>query len=529
MQRRKRLLACCVSLVSLCFAFLIGDGVTLPACVAGAQQRPEEKVKQLLKVLDSTNDVNVWLSVVTLLGELGTNPLTPDELVDLRSRSDRPTEAAASASDAIQTELRDLASDRLAKRLTAGKPLDPRLYRAILLALGRIRAPIQVAAPAWQAALRDKDVAVRMAVVSGLESYLSRSKEIRDVFPRTDRQFEMIAQYVHDMAKVPAVIRTALEDRDTEVRTGALVALSRMLTDHDKLEPLALVMARPEAVTELRRDLPEIADGLRGLRSVLESVLASGTDEQVRLVMEVCEEIARLRDPRVDRDLAVGRLLQPDLGEEGQRAAAMLTQMLRDLVPAIAGKIGSSSVDSRIAALGILELLGPDAKPAVPAIAKALQDRNRFVRWGAARALGRIGATKNGVFEGLGEQLSDDDLDVAGAAARALEDCGRDALPAVPALAKALARDDPTLRLSLLFALRAVGPDERSAATVVPAIAVALNAPQARVRREVPPVLAMYGPKAKTAVPALKALLDDPDAEVRQSASEALLKILGQQ
>src|SRR5262249_23283031 len=156
----------------------------------------------------------------TLLGDLATNPLTSDELVDLRNRLDTPREAVPLASDTIQAELRELASDRLAKRLTAGKPVDRRLYRAILLALGRIRAPIQVAAPAWLAALNDNDIAVRMAVIKGLESYLSRSKEIRDVFPRTERQFDLIAQYVHDMAKVPAVLRPALEDRDPEIRTG---------------------------------------------------------------------------------------------------------------------------------------------------------------------------------------------------------------------------------------------------------------------------------------------------------------------
>lgn len=540
MQRHRRLISYRVSLASLCCALVLGG--VLPASLRAQtpQPRPEDKVKRLLKLLDSTDDPDVWLSTVTLLGDLTANPVSVEEISKPGAGSDEAAVAAQLIGYAIQNELRELASDRLAKRLAmAEKPLDPRLNRAILLALGRLRAPVKSAAPAWLKALKDRDATTRLAVINALESYLSRAKEIRDVFPNTDRQVDLVAQYVQDMAGspgvpgVPAVIRAAIEDRDPQVKTGALTVLSQLLAELDKLETLPRdekETGRPESLTAARSGLPAVAHGLSGLHTALEAILASESEEHQQLVMQICDEMERLRDPRVERGQAVGRLLQTDLGSEGPKAAEMLTETLRKMVPAIATRVAAPKPTIRIAALGILELLGPEAVSVVPSVAGGLHDPDRFVRWGAARALGRIGSTKNPrAIKGLGELVGDDDLDVASAAARALEAYGPDALAAVPALAKALARDDPDLRLSILFALRAIGPDERNAATVVPAITAALDAAQPRVRREVPPALGKYGPAAKAAVPALKALLEDPDPEVQQHASEALLKILGKE
>jgi hypothetical protein len=53
---------------------------------------------------------------------------------------------------------------------------------------------------------------------------------------------------------------------------------------------------------------------------------------------------------------------------------------------ALAGSLGDKSVEVRLVALYALETLGPDAAPAAP----ALGDRDPFVRWGAARALGKM-------------------------------------------------------------------------------------------------------------------------------------------
>ena len=44
---------------------------------------------------------------------------------------------------------------------------------------------------------------------------------------------------------------------------------------------------------------------------------------------------------------------------------------------------------SRLAAVEALETLGDAARPVAPALVRSLQDPDRFVRWAAARTLGK--------------------------------------------------------------------------------------------------------------------------------------------
>jgi HEAT repeat protein len=254
--------------------------------------------------------------------------------------------------------------------------------------------------------------------------------------------------------------------------------------------------------------------------------------------LQILRQIADVRDPRtgaivLDKGTPPkprGRFIEPDMGVQGAEAAKILGEMLRDIIPALADKLRASEPATRLAALALIEQLGPDAKITVPAVTAALHDPDRFVRWAAARSLGRIGITNfvpanhAPAVEGLADLMMDDDLDVSMGAARALEDFGEAALPAVPALAKALSREDPDLRANILYTLKAIGP--KGTAAIEP-LTKLLTAKEARIRREVPPILAMYRAEAKSAVPALRAALDDPDSEVRDRASEAILQIAG--
>src|SRR5262249_39203245 len=72
--------------------------------------------------------------------------------------------------------------------------------------------------------------------------------------------------------------------------------------------------------------------------------------------------------------------------------------------------------NTRLKTIDILEALGPTAAPAGPALVKALNDPNRFVRWAAARALGNVGAVESETaIPALIGMLSDDDVDLRAA------------------------------------------------------------------------------------------------------------------
>jgi HEAT repeat protein len=158
---------------------------------------------------------------------------------------------------------------------------------------------------------------------------------------------------------------------------------------------------------------------------------------------------------------------------------------------ALAQGLNDPDIVARRSAIDVLETLGPAGAPAAPALVKALGDRDRFVRWSAARTLGKMApAAARDAVPALTGLLHDGDMGVRLAVAGALERYGPDAKEAVPALAEALTARDAQTRLAALVALDAIGPDARSA------------------------------------IPAIKALLGDMDARVREYATEVLSQLV---
>lgn len=194
--------------------------------------------------------------------------------------------------------------------------------------------------------------------------------------------------------------------------------------------------------------------------------------------------------------------------------------------------------------------LGPQAKAAVPTVARQLEDRNQRVRISAATALSRFGAEAKSVVPQLIEALKDCDAFVAPAAASALGHIGPEAKAAVPALVLALKSEEPATRSCSAFALGRIGPDAKAA---VPALEEALKDTDTSVGYSAAEALAnlsavspliealkngtsrerhfaafglgCIGPGAKAAVPALTDALNDKDESVRYAAVVALKKI----
>src|SRR5207253_9241527 len=94
-------------------------------------------------------------------------------------------------------------------------------------------------------------------------------------------------------------------------------------------------------------------------------------------------------------------------------------------VQALVAQLSQRDLQARRSALDTVEALGPDAAAATAALAGALADPDKFVRWAAARTLGKIApGTDETIALRLAQLLTDDDLDVRLAAATALARLG---------------------------------------------------------------------------------------------------------
>jgi HEAT repeat protein len=107
------------------------------------------------------------------------------------------------------------------------------------------------------------------------------------------------------------------------------------------------------------------------------------------------------------------------------------------------------------AAAMALRIIGPQAKSAIPALARALRRRESAARWEVAFALASTGADS---VPALCEALSDRDPEVRAAAAAGLAMLGAEAQPAIPALFQRLQDENIQVRLRAENALAAIGP-----------------------------------------------------------------------
>lgn len=127
-------------------------------------------------------------------------------------------------------------------------------------------------------------------------------------------------------------------------------------------------------------------------------------------------------------------------------------------VPALTDLLRDNSEDVRIIVVDTLEKIG---KPGVPALIEALQyNDNWMVRYSAAIALGRIGASNEEVVPALINALRDKDEYVSSEAADSLGKMGK---MAVPNLINALQDKDGYVRNKAADALRIIGKESVAA------------------------------------------------------------------
>jgi HEAT repeat protein len=187
----------------------------------------------------------------------------------------------------------------------------------------------------------------------------------------------------------------------------------------------------------------------------------------------------------------------------------------------------------RLASIDLLERLGEDAAAAAPALIERLAKENepdRFVRWAAARALGKVLPGKNrragqeNATPALARLLMDTDADVRLAAASTLESYGPGAARAVEALTSALEQGDATVRKAAIHVLVGIGAASRRA---IPVLVASLTDMDATIRQAAAEGLGKLAqPGDHSVVAALRKVLPDENGDVRRAAGEALLNVL---
>jgi HEAT repeat protein len=294
-----------------------------------------------------------------------------------------------------------------------------------------------------------------------------------------------------------------------------LPSLDRKLTAGET----AMVDSYRKTVEQERALLLPAAQALNGLTAPISKALS---DNESAVGIEAAQALESMADARLvllRKAASVPRAggQKPDTSDDPLRPG------LQNAIPSLTDQITHGPADIRLACLYVLETLETDAAPGVEGIVQALSDNNDYVRWAAARALGKmapLAASK--AVTGLAPLLQDANKDVRLTAAAALERFGPAAKSAVLPLVRAVERSDFDTQVMAIRALAAIGPE---AAPAVPNLATALSAPETRVRCAAAKALGKLGTTARPARDALRRALDDTNREVRQAASDALLAI----
>jgi HEAT repeat protein len=215
----------------------------------------------------------------------------------------------------------------------------------------------------------------------------------------------------------------------------------------------------------------------------------------------------------------------------------------RSLDTIIAG-LADKDVRARLAALDLLESMRHDGAAALPALLKVLGDQDKFVRWAAARCVGRLAPLQPGlVIPKLIDRLKETDIDVRIAVLSSLEQYGvyADFSPpetkqaitkalkaAVPYLGNLVMKGDAESRIAAMRVLEAIG---ENALPALPALAKDLDDAEPRVRIAAANTLgqftALKGKDLAGVQKALRKALDDDNPDVRRAVSAALLRVDG--
>jgi HEAT repeat protein len=409
---------------------------------------------------------------------------------------------------------------------------DAGVREAVARALGRTALePNKIVVP-LEKLLRDREVKVKRAAAEAL----MRQARGGDTPPgKLGPRERFVETTLEACAAVARVAARGLDDPDEQVSRQSAEAIKQAARGAS-----GAVRAREQALWPERFQAPAVpvkpagaeggepparpwqafrpaasalGDAVAWLRPLLHSDKAGRRVQGCQVVEAIAETRAQML--RVTSDKGA---LAKALGGTQDPLLAGLKEVVKDLADCADHK----DVEVRLAALYVLEELGPEAAPAARATAKAMADEDSFVRWAAARVLGKMAPEEaKTAVPALASRVGDDNGDVRITALAALERYRAAARPAVKEVSQALKGGDEQTRLWAVRVLTAVGPEGREE-TTEPLIG-ALSAKEPAIRRAAVTALARFDKPDQKTRAALRAALADDDGEVRRTASEALL------
>jgi HEAT repeats len=326
-----------------------------------------------------------------------------------------------------------------------------------------------------------------------------------------------------------------------DVAGQALPIFNDLLTDSDaetQRSALAAIQSATHTVTELftydpgpTPDEPKI-DAPGGRFAPLAPVLRGlgAAVPKLEVPLNARDQETRLAAARTLESIALTRrtiLNARPLGEAAPNDP--FPGVWASLKPILAKRLSDDSPHVRLAIAEALESLG-DALEARELMRQAASDQVVFVRWTAARALGRsapakpVAAAVADDVNALAVLAADTDPDVRSAAISALGKYGTAAQSATPALVTAARRGDAEPRVVAIRVLALVGTD---AERTVPVLIEGLKDTDLRVSRVAATGLVRFGSAAKAALPELRKAILSSDPELRLAAAEAILAIEG--
>lgn len=164
-------------------------------------------------------------------------------------------------------------------------------------------------------------------------------------------------------------------------------------------------------------------------------------------------------------------------------------------------------------------VLGPEADAAIPELTRLMNTPDSSHSHRAAMALGGIGKA---ALPPLISLMVKTTAETRCSAFFAVSKMGSNALPALPIIVQCLADNDPWV---VKASIKALGALQLQPALVVPALTNLLTDSSLHTRCLAMHALKDFGPAARLAFPSLLVLLTDPSPVLRESATNALLKI----